>query len=437
MAASSFDSSSGSSSDSSSVFHDCPSFIPSISGRAKITSAKRIPETIIADTYSINHRGHSYGQDYVISIPLPKSSGYIQILADGNGENGEVVSMICAESLLTNLLEKYEKLLALCISGDMPNIECIMNQAFKDADESLLILAPLIATNSGSTCTVLLVLIHKKRRYILTSYIGDSPAMIVCSDGHYQYLTKYVHNPENIHEWRRHIKNMQQKGLEPEQYALHRANCSKGPSVPYPSTDLRTPIPLYIPDDNGDYKVNMKGVEALHSVGMPIGGAQSLRRYIEKDPVTDQWVSLPGHEHENMASTVNGGTQLTRCFGTFFQKPQVDSTPTSILSEVLPQHEYYAVILSDGAGDTMFMDPKVSDFPSWVQRKSVLPFVITDMMKDDVKPALLSEYLITHSLKLGDEDNHPSYTISSNSDGLLSPSWDDCSAVSVYLPKIV
>jgi len=422
-------------------------FAPFDCGKAKVTTSRRrcmIEEEEVIRVCNLPHepRGKLYGQDYVLTYKLPDVSGMIQIVADGNGANGEVVSLFCAETLLYCLEVCAPLLLHYCLDDDMSSIEKTMKECFLLVDERLCTTPgpDAYACNSGSTCTALLILVHETRRFVLTSYIGDSPALIVCSDGESKLLTEYEHNPENVQEFRRHVLRMQNAGLEPEPYTLHRVNYQGHPQVEYPAPGHFQPIPLYVQEqvqDGIQYVINLEGIRALQAKGMPVGGCQSLRRYVERDPDTGSMVAIPGHEHENMASTVNGITQLTRCFGNLIQKPQVDAEPTVILHEVKPECAYTVSVMSDGVGDLWFLNADDPDIPSWVTPESILPVAILEALRSGVRLEEFGKYVMTSSFEHArNQEFNPSFQVVLGADGEESPKWDDCSVVGVFLPPL-
>ena len=392
------------------------------SARVGGTMAKAVHKMIFGDIGRVP-RARLFGQDCVLEMRVG-AAGHLIILADGNSDFGERCSLGVAEFIADRVVKEYDELLTLCLSGadGQGRARDWFVPVFADADRFL---CDRIHVPAGSTCSCILVLQGGGRRFVLYAYVGDSPCFMAASDGSFVHLSHYEHSPDNIQEWLRDVERSDRLGFALRQYTFHRANADAGKRVPYPETGRYEHIPVWVRGESATgWVVNRHGLDVLHSVGMPLGGCQAIRRYVIKAPDGSVTGVMPGHEHENMANTVACRGQCTRCFGNQADKPQVDVEPTTGCIELNAALHYVFCIASDGVTDLWWLES--DGLPPWAATDQVMePFLRAQAgHSSEAVAASLREQTLALAARVGGP-----YKVGWNG----NTTWDDCSCIVMTL----
>jgi len=265
------------------------------------------------------------------------------------------------------------------------------------------------------------------RRFVLSAYVGDSPAFLSSSAGDFVDLTSTKHSPDNLDEWLDYLRRAEEEGFDPQlhPFTIFRANGGVGsPRVEWPpGTGRHTKIPLWKPGASpSGWVPNELGIAAVHAKGMPIGGCQSPRKYVITDPDGSTINVMPGHEHRNMGNTVDLGCQATRTLGDYNSRPYTHGKPTVGVHE-LNGEGYLVSICSDGVGDLYFSSKK--GLPPSAKPHQVLEFVMGEHLGKPVDQVVHEMWANTEILA---EEAGPPYH---------GMKHDDMSLVVITIPPLV
>ena len=312
-----------------------------------------------------------YGQDCVLG----------DVNCDGHGPDGHKWAFWTCQYLNPRIESAKPTLLEHLMAGCKDAVRQLLTELFAECQ------AHLNATpheqSGGTTCTCTVILQGKDqtgamRRFFVCAYVGDSPAFLAGSDGSFEHLTAYEHSPDNFKEWIRYLRHCAMLDIIPQKFAIQRCNEEGQLRVEYPGPGQYEQIPIWVRGDSkSGWVVNHPGLDAVMKRGMPLGGCQSVRRYVTKGPYGHITGVMPGHEHENMGNTVGGLGQNTRGFEGRVLNPDggISFTPTIVIHELNPSLHHAVVSASDGITDLWWIDPE--DLPDWVDPGQMMSNFLT------------------------------------------------------------
>lgn len=319
---------------------------------------------------------HCYGEDTTLSAEytVEGSTDTLNIVGvfDGHGDNPHYSGRVAQE---------YSSAL-------LSTAKTIINMAIENHDELRKILTEvtaLVERASSETCragggsTVCLVGVVKSgsERVVFNISLGDSSAYMRRGD-----LIQQInidHSVDNLEAYRAYVADCKSAGRVPSKAVYSRWNCNPE-STGFLSRDGKLEmINMYKYDDKtGIVHIDPENAEHVQkTIAIPyrcIGGIQSIRKFLMKMP-DGSIRTLPGHEHQNWGSTLQGNCQFLKSHGDLFSKATygVGETPDITIYIPEPHEDVHIAVGSDGVWDRLWtldvFEDASTDAEAW--RRSV------------------------------------------------------------------
>lgn len=357
-------------------------------------------------------RGTLAGQDYALTLhPVPGDARQTIIVnCDGHGDHGELYAIAGAEYLSRQFEYAWEELRSCCERGDEGRVQEISRDVFNRCDAAMRReLGGRFA--GGSTATIVCII---DGTHIVTSNVGDSPAMLVFDDGREHLMLTESHSADSPAEYTRYCERCRRDGHEPADFVYNRFNIGGGHKLPGPDGSFR-PIPIFELDENGEARVIQKNSEYMGSLGYH-GGIQTIRKHVIVDENGAAIGTQKDKCYQNWGSTVAGRPQNTRILGDFDDKEalHLDCEPsTSVTTLDRSAGTAWITVSSDGIADAHWFE-------------NVAGSLVRRARRGIQNAQALCESLVVDTLANAREHK---FTFENN-----LPAWDDLSLTLVALP---
>ena len=311
-------------------------------------------------------RFRTHGQDATGVAHLFPGGGqdeWISGVVDGHGTGGELWARESLMSLVHWSVVHWTGLKRLLRRRQVEQARQLIQSGFRDTEQRIIHRIGPKAYHGGSTASLTLVIIVRRRRYLIQAAVGDSPAGIAVDGVATPTVTEA--NGDN------------QQAVE-EFHRRHQAAGVTTPAVIYSRIGTsHSPLQVEWPEGSGEYNTipawvyqgdqvrpNVEGYEAIRRQTGYYHGQQSRNYppvyYREQDQA---WVVRPGHEADNWGnSCVKGYGQNLTGFGDLISGLASDCDASVHIRE--EPRACLAYACSDGIGDLL----PISEMAQQIQR---------------------------------------------------------------------